>query len=59
MPYYQGDMLHCRNIKCKDREKCYRFWLGEKAKFYSGLVSMLQYDEACDKCEYFLDIKKH
>ena len=59
MPYYQGDMMHCRNEKCKNKKKCYRYWLGQRAKYYSGLVTMYQLDEKVDKCEYFLDIKNY
>ena len=59
MPYYQGDMMHCMNIKCTKRYCCYRFWLGERAKFYFGLITMLKKDEKCDKCEYFLDLKNY
>ena len=59
MPYYQGDMLHCKNYKCGNREQCYRYWLGERAKYYGGLVSMLNKDEDMDKCEHFLDIRNY
>lgn len=59
MPYYQGDMLHCRNEKCSNKECCYRYWLGQRAKFYSGLVTMYTLDEKVDRCEYFLDIKDY
>ena len=59
MPYYQGDMMHCKNFKCTSRYKCYRFWLGERAKYYGGLVSMFTLDEKVDKCDNFLDIKDY
>lgn len=57
MPYYNSDIMHCRNDKCSNKEKCYRYWLGQRAKYYSGLVTMYKLDKKVDKCEYFADIK--
>jgi len=61
MPYYQGDMMHCRNEKCADKLLCYRYWLGQRAKFYGGIVTMFTLDEKTnkDKCENFLYIKNY
>lgn len=59
MAYYQGDIMHCQNLKCSSKEICYRYWLGERAKYHPGIVTMYTLDDKVDKCEYYLNIKDY
>ena len=57
-PFYQSDMLHCNNEKCKLKDKCYRYWLASKA---TGIVSVYRPQDNLDRdtCEYYLNIKNY
>ena len=55
---YIHDITHCKNDKCKDREKCYR-WLAYQEILEhpsDGLISVFRRD--CEsKCRDFMSVE--
>ena len=52
MPIYQNNMMHCSQDKCKKKDQCYRYWLGQNAR---GTATFYNPKEpVTDVCEFFI-----
>ena len=56
MPIYQNDMLHCAQDQCKLKDQCYRYWLGQNAKYSAAPYASFYYPEkdVTNGCNYFI-----
>lgn len=62
MPTYTNDITHCAQTRCKQKDKCYRYWLGQEIKntgwryayYYRPTEVELNGD-----CNFFTDIKNY
>ena len=56
MPHYQHDMMHCSQDKCKKKDQCYRYWLGQEIKNPDHQYASFYHPEepVTDGCIYFI-----
>lgn len=61
MPYYQHDMLHCKQLNCNKKDTCYRYWLGQNCvkHGYQYCFAFMPKEPIIDGCDLFLDIKNY
>lgn len=52
-----GDMMHCRQDKCKKKDNCFRYWLGQHCKG----IALFYYpsEPKTEGCEHFLNVKDY
>lgn len=57
MPHYNHDMMHCVQDKCKKKDLCYRYWLGQEIKNTDFQYASFFYPEepVTDGCEYYVN----
>lgn len=56
---YIHDMMHCSQVNCKLKDKCYRFFLGSEFGKHGHLYASWYMPNELDndnKCEYYIDI---
>ena len=57
MPQYFHDMTHCSQDKCKKKDQCYRYWLGQEIRNTDYQYASFFYPEepVTDGCVYYIN----